>query len=166
MRKLLIGLVVSLSFIFLFGSTTFAGAQDVIKLGDMRFATSKPVVGLTIAEIVEKFGPALKIKNESCRVPLIVDGELLGTAKGNQLDYEHVSGDNSAVQRFICTLKGIAVADRLILTGMEESLVSIHRLDTVDLGLAAKIMIGEENMEKFLQRYHDPLIPYRQGLEI
>ncbi len=167
MRKFLIGLVVSLSLMSQLGCASPAWSQGAMALGDMRFATnSEPVVGLTIQQVVEKFGPAVRVINDGCQIPLVFRGKMLGVTKGDQLRYEHVADNKNKVERMICTLEGVVVSDRLQIFNIKGGQISIHTLDTLDPTLAAEISIGKEDLEEFPQRYNDPMILYGEGLEI
>lgn len=165
MKKLLIGLIMSLNLMFfLSGCVVPIEAGNIVKLEDMRFSMDSAfVVGLTVPQIVTRFGPAPNIEVAGCHIPLVYNNKILGEVTGNQLEYA-VRNNASMSTRNICVLNGIAVIDDLETVILKGTGLVRYTSGFMDPGLAALIVLNDDKTKEFLKKFKD--IPQGKRLEI
>ena len=160
MNKFLLGFIITVTLI-LSCSSLGEGMHGVSKLQDLRFINNlEPTVGLTLDQIIEKYGPASEVIPDDCEVYLFPGKTDPVTVPGKHLKYFRSSPATFAI-RDMCLIDDVSVADKFELLSKNGNAISSYIVEKEDSQLAVDLLRAAAkgtSREEVLKRYRDPTI--------
>lgn len=146
-RALLVGgFVVGICFVA--NGFSSSSTKEVIPLGDTKFLSAKPVVGLSAEDAREALGTP-HVKNAGgCAIPVPVNGELKPLV-GEHWGYRS-EGPDAKAEMHVCIVSGYVVAQSASIIVLEDNgIISIVSSESAAVELAKKLMDAKkESSEK------------------
>ena len=111
--------------------------DEVSLVGDIRFVTSGPNLGLDGAEVLAKIGPPTKALEGGCTAPLFIEGEETEQVAGYAYLYM-AEGPDAMAQLTICVVGKYVVAEQKQVYETVGGLTTLTIIETTDNDIVIK----------------------------
>lgn len=136
-RALLVGGFVA-GICFVANGFSISSTKEVIPLGDTKFLSAKPVVGLTAEEAREILGAPHVKEKDSCALPVPVNGEIKPLV-GEHWGYSNI-GEEAKAEKHVCIVSGYVIAESSTIAALQNGVITILSSETAAVELARKLM--------------------------
>lgn len=158
-KMLLLGGLVVVGLSFVANGFSESKTREATPLGETKFLSAKPVIGLTADEARETLGSPHVKQKEGCTLPIPVNGKIKPLT-GEHWGYRSEAKEIKA-ELHVCIVKGYVIAQSSTLAILENGVISIASEEHAAIALAKELMeSSEDSTEK------PPSLPFSTEREV